>query len=614
MNGETKGSKLFRITLKVKLIMLFIAINLVGNGIYIYSYAKQIEKEIMSSIHNNLRHVEHYAHETVLKKFHNKVYDVDSVTKDDYDNITLELNKIVSTVNSLSLGKNNLEKEVSYIDDLLDYIYSVIESFKADSSAKSQNIGDVDNLKIAYIYSFTANPINKEIVYTSTSMTKDEMQNPDEYTPFFESYETDATDNLKKIVKNENINDTIYETDTDDYGTFRSILKPYTNEAGYKYVVGVDIRTAFINNHIQQKLNKMYLITVIVFLLSVIAIIITVNIFLRQIPIIKNGVIEFCRYINEESDDIQKINVDSNDELGDMAKVINENIMISKENIIKNNTLVNDIKNVSKHISNGSFKHRVNEEAHRSSYNETKDIINDMLDNIDYVVSQVVGIIGEYSRKNYMAVLEKESYQDELLKLIESVKTLGSNISDEKLQSGNNAILIQKSSNFLGGFFEDTNSLLGKISKEIEKVLERNSSNDKFYRELGLKIKDILQDVKSNKNGCAQVDEIKNKSTDAQIHEFVELLRDVEYSLGQIEESFNSILKDIHNQKTQTDTLREPLLELDSMISGHIAISKEKAKKEASSLSSVANSIRNSILDCNFKGKEQISTSMQHVG
>ncbi|MEA3354644.1 MAG: methyl-accepting chemotaxis protein [Campylobacterota bacterium] len=543
-----------KFSLKAKIISLVVVANFMSTAVFTYYFSNDIKNVIVPSIEKQSKVVA-YGANNILNDYHNKIKDNKSISETEYKDILHKLS----------------------------------------------NFADLS--EVTYVYSFMSN--NGKIVYSSTSATKEEIE-AKEYDGFFDEYEY-ASDKLKNIFKNNSM-DLVYETTKDEYGHFHSVLIPFKNDNGITYVVGVDIEISHISEILDNAVIKVLTVGMVVFVVSVILFAFIINIFLSQIPLIKEGVVEFFKYINEESDTVKFIDIDSNDELGDMAKVINNNILTAQENILKDDAMINNIKEVSKLISNGSFKQRVDVEAHSPSYNESKEVINEMLDNVEGVVSKVVKIIGEYSRHNYEVVLDTESYEDELLELIESINTLGLNISEEKLQNAYDSISIQKSSNYLRGFIEDIIYLLNNISNDLEKMTEQFSSNEKFNKKILSKVQESIEE----KNYLSStIDKLKSNNS-LQSIEVNELIKDMEYSLYKFEQTLTVVGKDLNREISDIKNFKEPLTVLNETVKENRSKA-ENTMKVASDLSSVSNGIRDSVVNCKFTGKDNINILMQYV-
>ena len=111
---------------------------------------------------------------------------------------------------------------------------------------------------------------------------------------------------------------------------------------------------------------------------AVIAYIISNNI-ASLIERFQNGVINFFKYLNKETNNAELINIDSQDEIGVMTKVVNENITRTKTLLDQDDALINDVKRVVSLVNDGKIKQTISVSTQNESLEELKNLFNDML-------------------------------------------------------------------------------------------------------------------------------------------------------------------------------------------------------------------------------------------
>jgi methyl-accepting chemotaxis protein len=132
-------------------------------------------------------------------------------------------------------------------------------------------------------------------------------------------------------------------------------------------------------------------------------------------PLLKfqNGLLEFFAYLNHTKDDVAKIDIKSNDEIGNMAKVINENIEATKANLTEDKNLISNVKEVVNDISKGYLANRIKATSNTSSLNELKDLINNMLHNLEEFVgkdiNELSSVLEQYAKKDFTKNLNKKA-------------------------------------------------------------------------------------------------------------------------------------------------------------------------------------------------------------
>ena len=95
------------------------------------------------------------------------------------------------------------------------------------------------------------------------------------------------------------------------------------------------------NKEIKEELNKtvssVTTFILIILLITILSILVTIQLITRNIVsslnIFQNGLLSFFSYLNKESSGIKMLDSSSNDEFGEMSKVINENISKTQKGI-----------------------------------------------------------------------------------------------------------------------------------------------------------------------------------------------------------------------------------------------------------------------------------------
>jgi PAS domain S-box-containing protein len=177
---------------------------------------------------------------------------------------------IVASIVSFNIYKNLLLKSIDTqllsiaksIDIILDNKF-FDKAVKKDSITPKEDMQNIKklsvlakNMNVTYIYTMLFK--DGKIYFTSSSALDKDFKN-NNVTKYFDEYK-EATPALKKIFKNNKI---LYETSTDEWGTFRSILIPKTTINGNKYIIGVDISQKKIDTKINKALYKIILLEIL---------------------------------------------------------------------------------------------------------------------------------------------------------------------------------------------------------------------------------------------------------------------------------------------------------------------------------------------------------------
>ncbi|TLD80330.1 methyl-accepting chemotaxis protein, partial [Helicobacter sp. MIT 11-5569] len=105
-----------------------------------------------------------------------------------------------------------------------------------------------------------------------------------------------------------------------------------------------------------------------------------IRIFLRPIKVTQQGLSRFFSYLNHETNTINPIKINSNDEFGAMAKEINANIQNIQQGLKQDETAITQSAKTAKAVEEGNLTARIIENPHNPQLVELKNVLNNMLD------------------------------------------------------------------------------------------------------------------------------------------------------------------------------------------------------------------------------------------
>lgn len=110
-----------------------------------------------------------------------------------------------------------------------------------------------------------------------------------------------------------------------------------------------------------------------------------------SIELVKSGLLEFFSFLKERR--VLKpiaINLDSNDELGEMAKAINFEIDKAKEALVQDLKFIESATNMLQALKEGNLQSRLNALAKSNDLNSLKIVINEMVDDLENKIQQEI--------------------------------------------------------------------------------------------------------------------------------------------------------------------------------------------------------------------------------
>src|SRR5690606_13636130 len=97
-----------------------------------------------------------------------------------------------------------------------------------------------------------------------------------------------------------------------------------------------------------------------------------------KVDLLDTGLVDFFKFLNKENSSVNLIAIDSKDEIGKMAKVINENIEKTQKLIIQDHDLIEDVKKVVNEVKQGRLNQRIVKNTQNQSLEELKNTFNEM--------------------------------------------------------------------------------------------------------------------------------------------------------------------------------------------------------------------------------------------
>ncbi|MFW2586603.1 methyl-accepting chemotaxis protein [Aliarcobacter butzleri] len=193
----------------------------------------------------------------------------------------------------------------------------------------------------------------------------------------------------------------------------------------------------------------------------------TVN---EPLVLINQGLNEFFSYLNREKNKISLIDLNSKDEFGQMAKVLNTNIDKTKMGIEEDRKLIDETITVLSEFEHGDLCQRLHINVSNPALKQLKEVVNNMADNLEHNIDNVLGILEEYSNYNYINSISTEDLKEHLLKLANGVNSLGSSITTILKENKSNGLTLENSSNVLLSNVDKLNTSSSEAAARLEET------------------------------------------------------------------------------------------------------------------------------------------------
>jgi methyl-accepting chemotaxis protein len=230
---------------------------------------------------------------------------------------------------------------------------------------------------------------------------------------------------------------------------------------------------------------------------------------------VKAGMDDFFAFINFTKDDLSPIKVHSNDELGQMSTIINKNIEDTKRNIQTDKDLIKNTIEVANKINHGHLSTRITLRSNNPQLNELKDIINEMLNTLEFNIKKISDVLISFSNMDYRPKVKKENLDGTLGRLCDDVNSVSKSFSEVLIENKKNGmILSQNASTLTKNLKELSNATTNQASslEETAAALEELTTNLQQNTKLTTEMASYGSKVKISVNAG---EDLANKTVDA---------------------------------------------------------------------------------------------------
>jgi methyl-accepting chemotaxis protein len=249
--------------------------------------------------------------------------------------------------------------------------------------------------------------------------------------------------------------------------------------------------------------NIIFLTTIIALIILIISITLSIIIprdIANLIETFQKGLLGFFSYLNKETTTVQPINIDSNDEIGVMTKVVNKNIENTRSLIDQDTALLEDVKRVVTEVGQGRLNKRIEKSTQSENLTELKEIFNNMLEvtskNVCEDINKINRVLENFAKLDFT-----DRVENDIGGVAKGLNNLAEIINQMLVENKSNGLTLDASSDILLKNVD----ILNQNSNEAAAALEETAAA----------LEEITGNISNNTSNIIQMSNLATNVTDS---------------------------------------------------------------------------------------------------
>nr|WP_107849824.1 methyl-accepting chemotaxis protein [Campylobacter concisus] len=281
---------------------------------------------------------------------------------------------------------------------------------------------------------------------------------------------------------------------------------------------------------IQSASNKQILMFSLFLISVIIAIMVVVRYFLRPVLTIQNGLIEVFKFINNKTSNIEPIKLKSNDELGVMASIINENIESTKENLNNEREFLAKTQEFVSKIKGGDFRATLEATTNSQALLKLKEAFGDLRDSLKTNIASnehdILKVLEIYFKNDFTARINDEGV------IAKGIDALGDKIAQMLKNNEDVAKLLEDRAKALKGYMQELTTKANKSATSLSEGAAAVEQMSASMRQVNARSDDVKRQSEEIKNIITIIHDIADQTNLLALNAAIEAARAGEHGRG----------------------------------------------------------------------------------
>ncbi len=292
----------------------------------------------------------------------------------------------------------------------------------------------------------------------------------------------------------------------------------------FRGVVSATIPLTKLEKGISSSFNLLNTIVIILLIILIAYSAFTINKVSKNINLFKNSLCDFFSYLNRDTAKLKMTEINTNDEIGQMSKLVNQNILKVRENNLNDTKVLGEIVLILDKVESGSYRCIIKSTTKNPMVMTLRNTINKMLDTVASNLDNLQQTLQSYTNNDYTKNIEipKKIQKGRMRNIMEASNELGIALTNNAKSNLQNGQTLEHDSSIMnssmGNLSEKANEQAASLEQtaaaleEITSTVRNNSQSYMKMSQLGSEVKNSVrngQNLASKTTGS--MDEINSK-------------------------------------------------------------------------------------------------------